>query len=138
MDFIKPIQTEIITTITKAWQCTKCDKTFIKEEEAEAHYADTHSAKRIEWLGGESAFLFENEYDFAFWKQNGIYRHSGGCGGAWEGAGWYTIVWRGDREYEYPVLEPAWETLNRDLENAKYHYDQTRERIETFKKILAS
>lgn len=137
MTFIKPIQTEIITTITNAWQCSKCDKKFTVEDEANAHYADAHAYTKGEWIG-ENIFLFENEHDFAFWKTHGAYRHTGGCGGAWEGSGWYIITWHGDDCGEYPTIMPAWSKLNLDLENARYTYDQARGKIELFKKILDS
>ena len=137
MNDIKPIElTQTITTI-KGWECFVCGKTY-EDQDAARHHRASHSYTKSEWLMGETLYYFQDEQEFNFWRRWGLYHRDGGCSGAWDKPGWYLIHWRGEDNCEYPTLEPAWDKLNLKLENAKYEYEQAREKMEAFKKLLGS
>jgi hypothetical protein len=136
MNDIKPIQTTKTIITTQGWACDKCDKTYEDEGAARNHRA-SHCYTQSSQTCNTHLYLFEDESNFTYWKQYGLYQHHGGCAGPWQGPGWYMIEWKGSGDFEYPSLEPAGPTLRLRLENAKYDYDQALANMETFTKLAS-
>jgi hypothetical protein len=136
MSDITPIKITQTISIIQGWACDKCDEKYEDEKAARNHRA-SHSYIDTRWIGGTSLYLFETEYEFAYWKQYGGYAHSGGCSGPWEGAGWYLIDWKGSTDNEYPSLELAGKTLQLRLDNTKYEYEKAQENIKLFQALAS-